>query len=351
MATAEEYRKSMLADVSDDYDKAEGSFIYDSITPVANELVKVDLSIENLKSKLSIENLSGDELAQRVSERTGIERKPSQKAKGTVTVLGNGTVTINDKFETTAGQQFQATETKTITSSGDVNIEAVITGTIGNVPANQVTLIPVTIAGITSVNNSQPVSNGFNAESDVDLLKRYYDQIRTPATSANKSQYRNWVNSFTGVGDSRVIPLWAGDLTIKILIINANKQPADSTLVSQVQAYIDPTSNGLGEGIAPLGYYVTIESAVGINIDVSFTLTRDTAYTLEQATANVNTAITEYLKSIAFVTSQVSYAKISNVIFDSQGVLDISGLTINGGVSNIVIASDKVAILGTLTIT
>ncbi|MGK5506723.1 baseplate J/gp47 family protein [Brevibacillus formosus] len=107
-----------------------------------------------------------------------------------------------------------------------VKVEAVVAGSSGNVPANSITLFPVTLAGFTAVTNPSPTSDGFDAESDEDLLKRYYQRIRTPATSGNKAHYKNWAMEVQGVGDVRIVPLWDGVNTVKVIIIDSDKKPA-----------------------------------------------------------------------------------------------------------------------------
>lgn len=350
MATKDEILTSLIAEVPDKYDKRVGSFIYDALAPAAEQFEKTDQSIDSAKKKLDIENLSGDELAQRIYERTGIKRKEATHATGSATLTGTGTVNVGDLFETPGGIQFRATESKAITASGTVNIEAVVAGVSGNVPVGTITLFPITLAGFTAVNNPTPTADGFDAESDDDLLQRYYERIRTPATSGNKAHYKNWAKEVTGVGDARVMSLWNGPNTVKVVIIDSDKKPASPAIVEATQAYLDPGENGLGEGVAPIGAIVTVVSATGVNIDISLAATLSPGYTQQQATENITAKLMQYLKDIAFVQSFVSYAKLGAAILDSEGVADYSNLLVNGGTGNVTIGEEEVAILRTVTV-
>lgn len=350
MATKEEILSEMLESVPNTYDKRTGNFIHSAIYPVAEQLEKTDESIEQAVDKMNISNLSGDELEKRVLERTGIIRKEATKALGEVTLTGTGTVNIGDLFETEDGIQFEATETKSIISSGTVNIEAVIPGDSGNVPSNTINLFPVTLAGFTAVTNTNPTEDGFEAESDADLLGRYFDRTQTPSTSANKNQFRNWSKEVAGIGDAKVIPLWFGDNTVKIVIINSARLPTSTQLVTDVQEYIDPNSSGTGEGVAPVGAYVTVESATGVNVDVSATIVLSTGYTQQQAIDNFTDDLIEHLASIAFVESIVSYAKIGKILIDAEGVEDYTDLLVNGGTTNPNILPEEVAVIGSVTL-
>lgn len=346
----EEVLSDLLAVVPDSYDKRPGSFIYDALAPVAEEIAGMDQGIDGVKEQLDINNLTGSELAQRVRERTGITRKDASLSSGHVLLTGTGTINAGDLFETPGGVQFRATENKNIIDSGPVNIEAVLPGAAGNVPANTITLFPVTLAGFTAVTNPEPTLDGFDAESDEDLLERYYERIRTPATSGNQAHYLGWAKEVQGVGDARIQPLWNGPNTVKVILIDSNKQPASETIVEAVQTYIDPGSSGTGAGQAPIGAYTTVVSADGIAIDVTVTATLETGYTQEQATENIEASLRQYLKDIAFVESIVSYARVGAAILSSPGVADYSGLTINGSNVNVVIGSSEVAILGAVTV-
>ncbi|BBI32494.1 baseplate J/gp47 family protein [Cohnella abietis] len=336
----------MLAAIPETYDKRPGSFIYDSLAPVADQLAQTDTRLESVASELSIEHLSGPELAQRVRERTGIELKAATRAVGTVLLTGTGEIHPGDLFETAGGVQFRATEAKAITLSGYASIEAVVSGTSGNVAAETIILFPVTLAGFTAVINPQSTHGGFEQESDADLLMRYYERIRTPSTSGNKAHYLNWSKEVPGVGDARVIPLWSGPNTVKVIIIDANRQPAFPQLVTDVQNHIDPGGTGLGDGVAPIGAHTTVVSAAPVAINVSVKIVPDVGYD----DAHIIDSLIKHLSSIAFVEDIVSYARAGAAILASPGVADYSNLLINGGSINVPIAYSQVAVLGAVVI-
>lgn len=351
MATKSDILTALLSAIPDTYDKSVGSFIYDSLAAVAEQISGMDTSISAAQDKLSIGNLIGDELASRVNERTGLTRKAATYAIGIVTVTGTGTINIGALFETAAGTQFEATETKVIAASGSVNIQAVIAGSAGDVPTGTITLFPVTLTGFTAVTNGSPTEGGFDAESDADLLQRYYDYVQAPATSGNKNEYVIWAKSVSGVGDARVIALWNGNNTVKVVILDSNKQPASAPIVLNVQNYIDPGITGLGDGVAPIGAFVTVASATAVNINISVTIVLSAGYSLPIATTNIQAALTSYFQTIAFKQSSVSYAQVGEAILNAAGVEDYSGLTVNGGTTNITVSDLFVAVLGTTTIT
>ena len=55
-----------------------------------------------------------------------------------------------------------------------------------------------------------------------------------------------------------------------------------------------------------------------------------------------------YLRGLIFNSKKVSYAKISSIILEMQGVEDFENLLVNGTSSNVVIGDKEVAKLGKL---
>lgn len=351
--TEEQIKKEMLDSIATEINKNEGSLVYDAISPAAIKFAEAYIDLGYVADKLDIENLEGEELAAFAYQRTGLTRKPATKSSTTVTITGReGAVIRTGDLVASDTVVFVAQENKAIGTSGQMQVlvECEQAGSVGNVPARAIKYFPVSIPGLISVTNPEPVTNGYDAESDKSLLERYYERIRTPATSGNRYHYLNWAKEVTGVGDARVIPLWAGDNTVKVVIIDSNKQPTGPELVAAVQEHIDPGTTGAGDGVAPIGAFCTVASATGVDINVTAKVTRDASHTLGQVKASIEDSIAEYLKSIAFVEDTVSYARIGALILDSDGVIDYQNLSVNGLTANIAIADDEVAVLGEVVI-
>ena len=327
----------MLGNMSDNVDKTEGYLVYDDLTATSIEFNKALSKLDEVATKFDISNLTGDELATRVYERTGISRNLATFATTPLTIVGNATINIGDLFQTPSRVQFTAIETVTITGTGIVNIKALISGATGMVPANQIIATPIAISGVVSITNPSPTIGGYDSETDAALLLRYYAKIQSPQTGGNIAQFISLIKAYSGVGDVKVYPTWNGNNTIKLVIIDSNKLPLSSDFINLVQTYMDPLGAtwGQGYGVAPFGAFTTVASATSKTITVNFTAIKDLDYSDVQRQTNIELAITNYLKSIAFVSTSVSYTKIGALIIDTDGFLDYTGLTINGGTTNI----------------
>jgi uncharacterized phage protein gp47/JayE len=342
-------RQRMLDAVPSDLNKREGSFIYDGISPAAIELALAYIELDRVINLGFIQTTYGQYLDYRAAEH-GLTRKAATKATGQVTILGSqGTVVpVGSVFATGSGVEFETTDEVTIDETGQVSadIEAVDAGTGGNVPAETITEILVSIQGVTDVINNDPTEGGTDEETDDALVSRLLEKVRLPATSGNVAHYKQWALEVAGVGDAKVFPTWDGPLTVKVAVIDSNKQPASAEIVQDVAGYI--------EEVRPIGATVTVESAAGLNIDVSATVVLDTGAVLADVQAAFESALDEYLQEIAFEQNYVSYAQIGALLLNTSGVLDYSNLLLNGASANVSVGDTasncRVAIRGTVSL-
>jgi len=338
-------KQRMLDAVPSDLNKTEGHFIYDGISPAAIELALAYIEMDRIIKLGFAQTSYGQYLDYRAGEH-GLTRKAATKATGQVTISGaNGTVVpVGSIFATGAGVQFATTAEVTIGAGGSIaaNVEAVLAGASGNVPGASITAIPVSIPGVTAVTNAAPTTGGTDTESDVALIERLLEKVRLPATSGNSAHYLQWAKEVAGVGDAKVLPIWNGAGTVKVVIIDSNKQPAAADIVQDVADYI--------ETVRPIGATVTVASATGLNIAVTATVTLEVGAVLADVQAAFEASLTDYLKSIAFQKDYVSYAQVGVLLFDTPGVADYSGLTVNTGTANVAVGDTEVAVIGTVVL-
>lgn len=333
----------ILTNINDEYDKSQGSFFYDVEKPVAIELENIYLKLEGILNKGFVDTATGSDLDRLVAE-VGLKRKEAKKASGIVTITGiNGSKILKGDIVTSDSANFIFLQDLKIESGSiKVLVECEKYGTIGNVPVGAIKYFPVTIEGLQNVTNESAFTNGYEEENDEELRKRYYEKVQTPVTSGNKYHYLNWSKEVSGVGDAKVFPLWNGPGTVKVVIINSNKKGADNDLIDAVKEHIEENR--------PIGATVTVISATEKIINVTFNLTLELNYELENVKSNIESAITEYLKEIAFVRDYVSLAKIGAFVLDTDGVVDYTNLKLNGTADNVQIGNEEVAVLGGVVI-
>lgn len=335
----------MLSSVGEEYDKSNGSFIFDAIGATAPEFEKQQIKIKAVEDKMDIENLSGDELARFVYQRTGIKKKPATKSVTTVVISGSeGAVISKGDLVGTDTINFVVLENTVVPTSGQVTVFVSCEqyGVIGNVPANSINRFPISINGLVNVYNPNQVTNGYDFEKDAELKQRYYDKLQRPGKAGNKYHYEEWTKEVVGVGGVRVVPKYNGPLTMKVVIIDSNKQPASAELIESVENHI---TEEMPFGVEEL----KILSAAAISINISVNLIKSSILMNVEVEANIKKSIIDYLKEVAFASDYVSYARLGGLIIESNGVLDYSNLTVNNGTSNIPIGNEEVAVLGVVT--
>lgn len=357
----------LLSNVSDDYEKTVGYPLYDTLKSVAIEIANIYTELSNTRESIeNVDNLSGAELERFVEQRTGLQRKLGTYASTNLRVNGIGTVHMGDKFETKSGIQYACTSDTVINGTGLIPIQATEIGTYGNTSANTIIQIPVTINGIVSITNLNAVTDGVDNESDDSLRERYYTYLRNPITSNNENAFINWAESIDGVGRAKAFGCWQGKNSVLVIICNGNMQVADQTLVDNVQNTIDPkgvqdaqgnwSTWGMGKGLASGGSYSTIQSATSKAINISANVVLATNYTLDQVKTSFSNSVTSYLKDIALKddTPTVSYAKIGNLLYETEGITDYSNLQINSNTANVPLSLTsslcEIPELGTVTL-
>lgn len=357
--TEENIRKRMLANVTDGVDKSEGGYIWDSISPVAIEMVFIAMMAKKILTLGFAQTTSGDYLDMRAEEH-GVFRKSAVHATGQIKITGTVGKTIYsglqvsteaDSYSAIAAVQFITTMDVSIGSNGTVlaPIKAIIAGESGNIAVNKIVLLLQSNSYISSVTNMDATTGGTNEESDDALKTRYLEYVRTPGTSGNIQDYRQWALAVSGVSAVHVIPLWNGPGTVKVIILGPDKLPATSVLVKNVQDYISPDNNGSRQ--APIGASVTVVSATSIYISVDAVVILDnSSVSTIEIKEKFTAALITYLASIAFSTDTVRIARIGGILIDQIGVIDYTKLTINGGTSNIVTTEAQVVIAGEVTI-
>lgn len=340
--TLNEILEDILSSVPDDYDVSAGSFFYDLLYPVSEQILLLQQRIADLSINAFALTAVGEYLECKAAEQ-GLTRRAGTFAKGMVRIYGNRGEIVTKGAKVAADNiLFAIDETATIPESGyvDVNATCIMVGSAGNVKPGVINRFPVTLPGLTAVENTEAFEGGYPPESDVNLLERYIEKVSHPTASGNIYHYIEWAKEVSGVGDVRVIPLWNGNGTVKVVIVDSDNQPAGEDLINKVKEHIEEER--------PIGADVTVVSATALKINISVKLITDGSDGIQSA---VEESIKDYLADEALKKSYVSYAKVGSFILSVLGVEDYSDLKINGGTSNISINDGSVPVLGSVVFT
>lgn len=339
----EQILSRLLSDISDEFDKSVGSFFYDIDKPISEIMALIYKKAEDILKNGFALTATGKYLDVKVAEQ-GITRKPSTASTVVVTITGlpGSSVSVGDKVASDV-LVFTSIENKIIGESEtvDVTVQCDMPGAVGNIPIGAINRFPVTLPGLVSVTNPAPAEGGFDEESDDELRQRYFEKVSLPATSGSKYHYIMWAKEVSGVGDAKCIPLWNGNGTVKVIVIDANKGTASDELIAEVTEHIEENR--------PIGAEVTVESASPKVIDISVSVVTASDIDMETAKTKVSESITKYLQKNAFSNTYISYAQIGGCILSCDEVSDYTNLLINGATDNVEISETEVPVLGGVT--
>jgi uncharacterized phage protein gp47/JayE len=330
--TYETILSDALSKVPSDVDKRQGSVIYDALAPACFKLAEYYAQLDNFVDLVLVDTAVGKYL-DRIVAAFGLTRKPATSAVRKVTT--NEAVDIGSRWAVD-DVVYDITE---LISEGVYSAACETAGSAGNTYIGQLFNIDNTSDATVIIGDI--IVSGTDEETDENLRARFYEQVRKPSTSGNIYDYEKWALSVAGVGAVKVYPLWNGNGTVKVLVVDSNKA-IDTSLEQKAADYI--------ESVRPIGAAVTVSSPEGFEISVAANVTLDGSVALADVQSAFTTSLSEYLKSSVFKTYNISYAKIGSLLLSTSGVSDYDALMVNGGTVNITIPDEDIPVVGTVAL-
>lgn len=344
----EEYHEEMLNVFPSDIDTSEGNLAYDHTRPVAMALAQfAGYDLQELRRASNPLTALGDDLDNWATVANTTRNAPTHAAgyikvagtPGTVIEEGSRFYTIGDEVKDS--QAYVTSMTYVIGESGELKIKvyAVEAGPNGNAEAGEIAVYDTSLKGIDAVTNETSITGGVGEESDDSLRWRVVELLRSRDGAGNKKDYEKWAKSVDGVGAVIVQPLWNGGGTVKVLITDSVGQVANEDLINRVKQYIDPT-DGLGDGMAPIGAVVTVGTLDILAITLSMHLIH-AADDIELLKKEIAAAVTTYTSSVDVIRVN----EIGAIIIKIDNVIDYSNLLVNGSKENIVLSQGERAVV------
>jgi uncharacterized phage protein gp47/JayE len=337
--TFEFIMQRMLSMVPDTMDKREGSIIYTAIAPAVVEYVNMYIQADFIRRMSSVLTATGEYLDDKVEEK-GVYR--IQPTKAIVKGVFNIDVPVGSRF---SGDELNYVVIEKV-SDGAFLMECETAGTAGNDYLGELSSIEY-IQGLESAEIVSIEIPAIDLEEDEDLRQRYFDTIKGDARDGNVAQYLKWILEYPDVGRGKVFPCWEGKNTVKLSVLNAENGVASETLVEEFQNYMDPNSEGLGNGVAPVGACVTVTTATKVHIDIDVEIYLNSGYTSAEG---VKEAVEAMLNKLAYTSSVLNFYEVAFVISSCASVDRISTLTVNGGNTDILLRSEEIPVLGSFNV-
>lgn len=328
---------AMKALLPSDIDLSEGSHGWNFTMPTAMVAAYLCEYVLPEVIKLNFPEYSYDEFLDGHAKARSMTRKAATAAYGEITITGKpeteipagslfATASINDE----PSVDYETTEPAVIPESGTVTIpiQCTQTGTVGNTTARTIVLVGSKITGITSVVNEEPVTGGVEAETDESLIERILEYDRTQGESfvGCPADYKRWATSVPGVGDATIVSAQDDTGLVRIILTDANGQPATQQLCNSVYNYImrpdDP-----GTRLAPVNAFLSVEPPATISIGIKATIELEEDATIEAVKADFLSRIALYLPT-ALDEGEVKYTRVAAVLAATEGANDFTDLQI-----------------------
>lgn len=341
--TPEVIRDRILSRMDTELQTREGSYAYNQASPIAFEIWRILMTLDELVHAFYVTPESGPWLDLHAA-LLALARREGTKATAVIHFTGKDGVIVpaGTQFFTVAGLEFQLVYDVTLKDGGGTGyLQAVSVGDIYNVGAGEITQIMRNIAGLEKWTHEDAVG-GTDPESDASLFERIDFRRKRPATSGNENHYIGWARECDGVGAVKVQRLWDGPGTVRVIIVGDDGRPVDEAVVASCAAHIETQR--------PVTAEVTVISAESAPISVSAAVKLNGTVTLAEAQAEFAARLDAYLQPMAFEENVVYYTRIGALLSSVEGVVDYEDLLVNGGTDNVAIADIAVPVPGEVTL-
>lgn len=341
--TLENIKEEILSSIDLDLAKNEGSILNAWSSGVSLALASVYTVLDEILNNAFIKDAGKEVIDKRLAE-FGFTRKEGEKATGEILIKGinNTKVEFGTQIISKNGLIYEVINQGII--DGENGLKTVISslgfGEKYNIKGvgDSFTLVNPT-DNITEIINVTEITGGIDEESDEDLKARFFYTQKQRGTSGNVSDYESWALEVEGVKNVKVIPLWNGNGTVKVIIMGDNNKNVDITILEKARLLI--------ESKRPIGASVTVATPVVYNVDLSATVELDKEADIENIKETFKTQLEEYLiKSV----KEITYTKVAGILSKLDGIVDFENLKINGNTKNIKLNNDQVGSVGTINL-
>lgn len=339
--TYETIKRDILNNCDTDIAKNEGSFLNDFVSATSISHATFYTILETIFKVSFIADSYGDSLDKRVSE-FGYERKEGQFATGYIKVAGEDGAIIRqmDEFFYLDKKYYCVNEDATTNIQDGVatiKIQASERGTEYNLPYSAI--LTSDVLGVEMATNYTPIYLGTEDETDEELKARFFYVQKNKGTSGNIDDYKRWGLEIEEVKNVKVIPLWNGNGTVKVVLLSENNKNVSEDVLEKAQEYIDSKR--------PIGATVTVTtpSVLLISIDVVVEISDTTD--LSQIESEIRMRLDEYLVN---ADKEITYTKVAGIIISIDGVIDYKDLKINGLTANIKLETDQIGNVGDIKV-
>ena len=344
-AAAKEKIQTALSSAGLSIDLREGSYT-DALISECAYIVYRSIQYSRSLMDAAVPGPDGGPYLDAFAKTFGLTRTAGAKATVQITFSGtDGTaIPAGTWVVTTSNLRYATASPITITSgTAQVLATAEFIGAAYNVAPGSITRLQSSLPGVTAVNNAQ-ASGGIDPESDLSFYTRIHDHLSKPRTSGNVNDFEAWARECSGVGYVKVLRIWNGPGTVKVVLAGEDKLPVSESVRSAVAENI--------ESKRLIGPNVTVVSAAAVTVNVVAKCLVDSGSSADTIKGTFTKTMENLLQEMPFGSGEpIRYNRVMALLLSEPGVTDVVSLTLNGAKDNVRITAEQVPKLGTVTVT
>lgn len=164
-------------------------------------------------------------------------------------------------------------------------------------------------------------------EDDETLRSRALESLKRQGASGNADDYA----------------AWCGAGTVDIVAVGQDGRAASAAAVAAAQSVVDEKR--------PIGADAKVFAAVEKPLNIAASVVLSEGASLEGVVNAFKEAFTAFCREGALTTRLVSYARVSAILLDQEGVADVTAFTLGGAGTSFALGEREIGVPGTVTLT
>lgn len=335
----------MIERITKDYpnlDVREGSMVFNAVASAAMEVAIMYTELDNSRSESFIQTASRQYLLLGC-DQVGIDVSIFNASNAFLKGVFNIPIELDSRWNLGLYNYWVIDQLEDEDGMYCYRLQCETPGSTPNVVFGDLTPIDFVDGNLTTAKITECLIEGEDETTDDEIKDYYFNYIKHTASDGNIGQYKLWCDEYLGIGNYKIFPLWNGANTVKVSILSSSNRAASDELMAEFQEYLDPGITGMGDGMAPIGAFVTVSTASEQAITVSATVKFKDGYS---DTTTIDNALSAYFAEIAYENTTVGYMNVGAKILAVDGVDFITDLKINGGTDDITLDGEVIPVLG-----
>jgi uncharacterized phage protein gp47/JayE len=230
-------------------------------------------------------------------------------------------------------------------ASVTVPVSATVAGSTGNILPGTISLITSALPGIDTVTNALTLTGGLDAETDAAFRLRFQSFInsRTRATAQAVTYAATSIQQGVNCTVQENTDGNGGYAPGKFVVtVDDGSGAPPATLLVSIQTAVD--------AVRPVGSIFAVNGPTVLPANINLTLAIAAGSNSTTAIAAVNSAITSFVNALP-VGSHLPYTRLAQLAYDaSPAVTNVTGLTLQGGATDLPATPATVIKIGSLAI-